>query len=276
MTVGFITPFFDFQGNPKRYLAYLLHRRAIQHSTVAHVTVEFQLPDRPFVLDGLPDVMHLRCDAPKWYKTNALNIGAKNLINRGCTVIAWSDADCVLPLTDWPQLAADALRQHDVIQLQRRCQMPDEPDDCVPSFIAGNMSGHDGGGWATRSEFFERVGYFECVVSGANKAILTPISRDIWARARPAYAKRLDRYAERASRYVRSAGHLDLTVCELNHGSRDARRSFVGTRFDMLAAYDFDFDRDCQYDRNGILRWSNPESPVARAVASYMGKREEA
>ncbi|MEA2708101.1 MAG: hypothetical protein QOF78_702 [Phycisphaerales bacterium] len=280
MSLGVVTAYFNLHGNPERLAAYLRHRDSIERAGVRHLTVEIQLPGQKFTLAELPNVRCLRTDFPKWHKTNCINIGGRELANGGCRYVAWIDADVVMPDTDWPARTVDALKKHDLVQLQSVIifsEDPARPRLCLVaggSLVEGKARAVDGGGWAARSEFFEHVGVFDCVVSGANKAVLTPINRAIWPYGDIAYAEALDRYAQRAAPYIRSVTYIPQTISDVNHGNRSRRGKLASKRFEMLAHYGFVFERDCYYDKNGVIRWVDPRKPVARAVGTYMCRRE--
>ena len=271
--IGVVTTFFDFFYNSQRLEVYQKYRSFIKRCGVPHVTVEFKTTDQEFRLH-YPEAIRYETPHPKFHKTNGINIGARELIKQGCKYIAWMDADNVLSSTDWPNMAVDKLKHCDVIQLQHRCwrEAATTEDKFSPSIVAApNFRGHDGGGWAARAEFFEELGHFDCIVSGANKMMLSGVYDKIWTFAREAYACRIAAYAEKMKRFNR-LGFLPLDCFQYNHGN-PKRGQLCRTRFKMLQEIDFDFDRDCYYDSHGVIHFQFDDWK-AEAIGKYLAERE--
>lgn len=197
-----VTSFFNPCGYRSRVENYRRFRRDLEACGLPVLTVELAVGDDPFVLPTEPgEVLRLRSPQPMWQKERLLNLGIRQLLDRGYRKIVWLDADIVFEdSAHWPWHVAAELERSALCQVFGSVLVEQEGGRTLlpgvaavryrqetgswldqgrrgpsPSRPFGYPLGYSGFGWAARAEVLEQVELYDrAIVGGADKLIYAP------------------------------------------------------------------------------------------------------
>lgn len=180
-----ITTYFNPAGYATRRRNYDLFMAGMRAARVPCLTVECAFGDEAFDLPPSLDVIRVRAGALLWQKERLLNLAA-SWLPASCRYVAWIDCDILFDNPAWPADLARVLQAHRVAQVFETCtrldrdgRPGDAPDTCrsFASVVSADratldagrydLHGHTGYGWAMHREIFDKVGLYECAISGS-------------------------------------------------------------------------------------------------------------
>lgn len=301
-----ITSFF----NPMRYRSRIANYRAFrEHLPIPLCAVElanhgeFQLGDEDaeiVVRASSPDII--------WQKERLLNLALTHLPPEA-EIVVWLDCDLVIPVGDWPDQVAAALRDVPIVQCYAELfdlspgESPAALDSRrLPSGISVAWSAHNrngvalsdpmasssdrrraspGGAWAARRTTIEEIGFYDAMVVGgadrpfAHACFGTPEEAVRIARMTEPQAAHYRPWAARVATHVGGrVGVVDLPLLHLWHGAIADRQ--YSSRHQRVAELGFDPGRDIVIGPTGAWQWAATAGEALKNyVADYFRSRRE-
>lgn len=301
-----ITSYFNPCGYEQKLANYRVFR---QRLAAPLVCVELSYADGFELGPADADILvQLRGDAIMWQKERLLNVGLEHLPG-ACEVVAWLDGDVVFERDDWPELAIDGLREHQLIHLFRerhdlsrsatasgldlgavdlrttslahRMQTGEtEPDDFRRSNSRAERGTTTGLAWAARREVVAQHGLYDaCIVGGGDRVITcAAIGKFDWGIASKLMNEKQGRYYVSWARPFFEAvqgriGSIRGRAYHLWHGDVRSRR--YRQRHEGFGRYDFDPYEDIALDPAGFWRWSSDKPEMHAYIRDYFYGRDE-
>lgn len=284
MNLAVVTCFFNFAGF-KRPQANL-HRflRQMKRDGAEVFGVELSTNGRFATLD-IPNWRQIVIDPERqtlFQKEAALNLVFKTLDPK-YDAVAWFDSDIWFSNPHWLEEIKVSLKTWDIIQPFSTCEWVDAVGQVIltkPSVkrvpFSRTWSSHPGFAWAARRELLVKaVGLYPYVITGGGDAFaaLAFQGTDYW----PELGLRLgrnDRLLKEWASKVRDT-RLGYVAGEVFHEWHGDLRNRSYNR-DLGFLKDFDVERDLEFDKHGLLRWTDraPDT-IIRAVADQFFQRNE-
>jgi hypothetical protein len=244
-----------------------------------------------------------------WQKERLLNI-ALGAVPEDVENVAWIDCDVVFESRNWPQAAEKALKSERIIQLFSEVRYLDRFStdklefNAIPELVrlsAGSQLPNgefkdvclvkpaspdapkvpwpaNGFAFAAKKSIICDVKLYDHgVLDGNDIVFLCAIYGEFEIAMERIKHNEMQRrhYLEWARRAQASfggrVGYIPGTIYHLWHGDL-VNRNYMG-RHELMAG--FDPDRDIQHAPNGVWRWSDPQSELARNVKEYFRSRKE-
>ncbi len=306
-----ITTLFNPGQTTSRIENYRRFRKKTHRQGLPLVTVELAFEDAEFELRPKKDaevLLQLRSSSVLWQKERLLNLGLAELPPK-CKKVVWPDADIVFDDRSWVKRTRKLLDEFVVIQPFSECvllpqgakprQYPKKEvgksiklgteegsyDRSVCYRMARDepkFSGATGFAWAARRSLLDEVGFYDrCIIGGADRemalAFHFPPGGIPAERRRITHPSLLDdigRWHEKVHALVDGrVGFRPGLIHHLWHGDKK-RRGYLD-RHAILAAHDFDPNRDIFIDGQGCWELSPNTGALARAIGDYFESREE-
>jgi hypothetical protein len=249
------------------------------------VTAEALFGDQEQTVDADDIAIVAAPDQILWQKERLLNLAIASL-PEDVDAVAWIDPDVTFLNPDWPEQTLAELGRGDVVQLFRRVLLETSLNGPVKAWASATngergaellRGGKPGYAWAARRSAIG-AGLYDRAVSGSADLLMLFAWRQRWGFRNdpdldhgPAVEASL-RHWVRGQR-VRRLGSVPGTLVHHWHGSRDNRQYTLRHRAVREAG--FDPARDLELADNGLWRWRDPESPLARAMAEYFTTRND-
>lgn len=253
-------------------------------------------------------VISISGDSILWQKERLLNIAIRNLPPH-VRYIAWLDCDIVLGRKEWPQLAIEALKRKQVVQLFDKLFDIEKDaswinvdtsamkhsgigiaflvengewklEDFRPGSSRGFRRGLFGLAWAAHRDLMVRHGFYDAMILGSGDRALACAAFGRFedaihaARLTPARQEHYLNWARPFYNEVqRNVGFLEGDLFHYWHGEISDRRYME--RHKDLAQIDFDPSTDIVVDSDGVWEWSNDKKKLHDFVKQYFYLRNE-
>lgn len=284
MSLAVATCFFNFAGftRPQANLTRFLRQMAKDRVSVYGVEMSF---NGRFVTLGERGWNQVVLDPSRqmlWQKEAAIN-AASRMLPEETSAVAWVDADVWFANPAWPAEALKALETHEVVQLFERAHWTDEGGRVESTRASSGVrpltikwDSHPGFAWAMRRNLWDRSGgLYPFAISGGGDSIMATSFQQtskwdhLWNHvgvSRSAYLKWESNFTGV------SVGFVPGELYHEWHGSRKDR-DYLNRALRMK---DLDVTRDLEFDKRGLLRWTN-DAPAAiiKAAADYFPSRRE-
>lgn len=300
-----ITSYYNPAGYQRRLENY---RRFRANLEVPLVTVEWAV-DRPFELrpDDADVVIQIRGGDVMWQKERLLNV-ALEALPPTCQHVAWIDCDVLFENRRWPQLAAQKLRHHPLVQLfSERANLG--PDAVLPEvgiqsmprgtrqsvawrLRQGTVNPSDlavqgrayaacsyGLAWAARREVMQELGLYDaCVLGGGDRilllaALLNPQAAQ-FGELNDHQHHHIHAWHEAFYRRVQGRiGCVEGRLFHLWHGELENRR--YDERLTILKEQRFNPQRDLAISDDHVWRWNSEKPQLHDGVRQYFQLRRE-
>jgi len=307
-TMWGLTTFF----NPCRYKTklrnYKAFRAASKRQGLRLCAVELAFDEAPFELtrgdaDELIQVRgthrHLL-----WQKERLLNLGLAAL-PKNCDKVAWLDADVLFESPGWVRETSELLERYPVVQpyaevikLPRGVSHPHDLRRGQASIAARTQRsrgwwygaltgpayfvldlGHTGYAWAARRRLFDKVGFYDRLLSGRGDKFMANAFYGYWdieydLMVSAPLRRDLKRWFEPMAAKVRGSVYFTPgTLFHLWHGNpRD--RQYRNQEL-LLKQFGFDPRRDLQLDTNGCWAWKSRNPELREQIGLHFSMRRE-
>jgi hypothetical protein len=249
------------------------------------LTIECAFGNSDFVL-GIEDCIRVRATDVLWQKERLINIASRHVSSR-CRKIVWLDCDLIFENEEWPQVTSSLLETAAVVQpFSQVVRLPRGADcdaghnerwtsfgavyEAMPNFmVLGRFDehGHTGFAWAARRELFDRVGLYDCCVTGSGDHVMAHAFCGDWDSScllktfgeDTAHLRHFQRWCQRVYPLVRAqVKAVPGSVLHLWHGETKDRNYVL--RNLELVRLGFDPDKDLAMDAGGCWKWSGEKA----------------
>lgn len=296
--IAFVCCHFNPCSFRSRLATYRTFRDHVRWAGARLLTVELAFGDRPFELQGLDDVVHLRGGDVLWQKERLLNIGIQQLLKEGYEKIGWLDADIIFEAPDWVDRISAALDRQAICQAFDRVHRRSSPLDpgrylrgmvfaaLGPGPSAG-VSRCSGFAWAARAELLKEQLLYDCEVLGGGDMLLAVASFPDPEGLHVAriMRDRMSRWSPRLLGHFRSweaawrervggrLGYVEQPIQSLYHGTITDRGYKRRSR--ILLQNAFSPAEDIAHGGSGCWVWASDKPAMHDAVAGYFRDRRE-
>ena len=218
-----------------------------------------------------------------FHKEGAINYAARHLPPQYSKVM-WLDCDLIWEHYHWTATVSRLLDSYTSVQCGSRIHMLSPRGNIElsqSSWVAAPGVGFPGFAWASRVEYFRRLGLYPYnIVGGGDQVALQGFCGDLakislrnWMRSiGPACSQHAQAWIDRATEITDGrAACVDVAVNHLWHGSRANRR--YATRNTIHHAIDPDLDFELTDD--GLVQWRDLNHPAGPMVRQYFKDRQE-
>lgn len=293
-----ILPYFNYCKYDKRLKLFVdFVKRYWCHSYLKIVVVEGSPKHIPFQLPTFSNnvILHIKVELTDqvWIKENLINIGIKHL-PKHWKYIAWIDADLTFLNTNWVTDAIQLLKTNDVIQLFHTAinMGPDgealkiDNSFCYMALKSGRPYHkaakygfwHPGFAWAISRSTYDKWGQlldFGILGSGDRHMALSLIGKAEYSYhggVHDGYKKKVLEFQEKCKNL--KYNYVSGTILHHFHGSLKDRK-YVD-RWLILVNHKYNPIEDIYYQKNGLLRLTEPGKRIQSDILEYfIGRKED-
>jgi hypothetical protein len=254
-------------------------------------TAELAFGERPFALDGEPNLSRFRARDVMWHKERLLNLLLPH-VPAEFDKIAWIDADILLTDPDWPANTARLLEEFPVVQLFEEAVYLDRqgrPAEARTGVARGVADGredagnfgrfHPGFAWAARRDLLKQHGLLDHIISGGGDSIMVCAMFGWWRHPRilrygPPMQRAFAAWGQPFSGEVQGrVGYVPGRVLHLCHG-QPANRLYV-ERIDWLNHAQFSPEADLRSGWDGLWEWAGGSAWLREQMRQYFFDRRD-
>ncbi|MBF0489369.1 MAG: glycosyltransferase [Candidatus Omnitrophica bacterium] len=291
-----ITTYFNPSGDKQtKYKNYKKFRESSQRQGLKLLTVELAFGKKPFELknEDADILLQLRTGKENifWQRESLVNQGLKRL-PKECDKIAWLDADIIFQNENWVKEACRLLEDYYVVQLYSLAiNMPKGKDinemniDSLEFGKSNNQKrygfaygqtlkppvyGHPSYAWAARRSVFEKEGFSDFNIDGANDIVIkdafyAPGADGVYKLFPPKLYSAQMSWEKKIHEIVRgSVYYVEGQLFHLWHGEFKNRR--YNDRLLILKRNDFDPFQDIKKDEHGLWTWASDKKDMHKAL----------
>jgi len=268
--------------NPCHYKTKLINYKkfynSIEGSKIDLLTVELAIGDDDFEISDIPNVIKVRSKSILWHKERLLNIGIKELIEKGYKKICWLDADVKFEEKEWLKNISDELENHMVCRV------------FTDAIKEGQQTPPTAGlGWAARSELFEKIElYDKGIIGGGDTLNAFAFGGDIldaftFHISLEEHLKKIlseemlihhNKWVKKCSNIVNGdVGFAKNNISSFYHGHINDR-SFK-YRPTILTYFKFNPEQDIKLNEYDCYEWATEKPNMHRRVKEYFINRRE-
>lgn len=295
-----ITSYFNPENFQSRYKNYKVFRDKLN---IPLITIELSF-DNQFQLNNndAEILIQISGGSVLWQKERLLNLALQK-IPQSVENVAWIDCDVFFELANWSEMAIDALRQNNIIQLFSEAyylkpNLTDPGSENIHETKKGLVASyknvqltseiptewseeyHPGFAWAAKKSLIIKHGLYDrLIIGGGDSALAYALYGQYEALKIRHFLNdiRYKNYLEWSQPFnsvINSKiDYVDQKIYHLWHGEIENRQYY--SRHLKLNELGFDPYNDIDFDDNGLWKWTNASKEVRLFLLNYFKHRKE-